>query len=1251
MKRKFLAFLLAFVMVVGMLPMAALAEENVDAGQTETDPAAPTEDGSGDGQTDTGDTGDDTNTGDTKATDAFSLDGSAVKELTESATIEGNGTKDVTVSVDPQKPIVWSPTDSTAGRTAGWWIGIDIVAPSYIKSENVEKAVYYKDNKSEENKFADKRDDKNDATKGFHMTAWNAMFDYTYEAQGKTYLDIMQERLTENPDYAVTYSWYFNWDGSDTTGEDVTVKGTDGKDVVVQGIDQKVTLIFKLKDCTLLEKPASDAQGTGKEPAIWPRNFEVTGSDGTTKAYYTTLPDAVAKAATGSTIKMLRDVEGPGVKLAASANKTLTIDFGGHIYTCADPAAGSTGTESQGFHLEKGNTVTLKNGTIAVKEGVQDTRTLIQNYSTLTLDSITLDGTNLHEALYKGVVFPQKATFTLNSYNGEVSLTNVTINKSKNSTTAYAIGCGWWPGTSNANYNWYPNGTKITVDDKSTFENVLLYRDDASQTTSNVSDANSTIKLGDTTYALKYEDANSPYYVEFAKSDNKLTPVLPAATVSYTALADKTIVADCIDKTMWVQFEKALPGNTWLWFDIKGTAADAPTYGIAAQANADGKTTKFAWSFLNNGQFEAWPKDSNGQDITTGIVSGEYTVTCYLLTGKLAGDATTKPEGAIQLWSETVNVADLTPATADPVVTLPEGANVPEDEVDKVKAAAANVKLPAETMNTLASEAYDTVVENNALPTQETIDAALKSANITVNDGDTVNLVVQTYMDVAVKEYTPADNTTTPATLATLTYDITPMYRVIATTETDTSKIAVDGETDGTANAAIVVEGQKLTVGHRVEVTVGLPTGFVEKDATTSNYPNVYVQHKGHEYTATVNEGSATGSGDTPLLAKFTNPHGFSTFTITATSTAVAKIGDDSYTSLQDAVNAVENNGTIILQKDCAENVTVSRAVVFTLDRDGKNFTGTITASSDYTLTVDDSKYTVTKKSGGGGSNPGGGSTGGGDYTGGGGGSSSGGSSYAVSVPSSVPNGTVKVSPTSASEGSRVTITATPAAGYEVGSVIVTDKDGNEIAVTDAGNGKYTFIMPKGKVDVKVEFVAKQTEDTGRFVDVDSSAWYADAVNWAVEKGITAGTSATTFSPNAPCTRAQVVTFLWRAAGSPEATGSNPFTDVAEGSYYYDAVLWAVEKGITVGTSATTFSPDTVCTRAQIVTFLWRYEDSPAATGSSSFTDVAPGDWFYSAVNWAVSEGVTAGTGANAFSPNADCTRAQTVTFLYRDMA
>lgn len=244
---------------------------------------------------------------------------------------------------------------------------------------------------------------------------------------------------------------------------------------------------------------------------------------------------------------------------------------------------------------------------------------------------------------------------------------------------------------------------------------------------------------------------------------------------------------------------------------------------------------------------------------------------------------------------------------------------------------------------------------------------------------------------------------------------------------------------------------------------------------------------------------------------------------------------------------------------------------------------------------------------------------------------------------------------TSATEGSRVTITVKPDEGYEVGAVTVTDKDGNQVRVTDAGNGKYTFTMPEGRVKVNVEFVATQdTPEIRRFDDVDSSAWYGNAVYWAVEKGITNGNSETanTFGPNEPCTRAQVVTFLWRAAGSPKPTGSNIFTDIAEGTYYYDAVLWAVENGITIGMTDTTFCPDFTCTRAQIVTFLWRYEGTPAASASSTFTDVADGDWFHDAVYWAVSKEITNGNGAlDLFDPNGSCTRAQTVTFLYRDMA
>ena len=164
--------------------------------------------------------------------------------------------------------------------------------------------------------------------------------------------------------------------------------------------------------------------------------------------------------------------------------------------------------------------------------------------------------------------------------------------------------------------------------------------------------------------------------------------------------------------------------------------------------------------------------------------------------------------------------------------------------------------------------------------------------------------------------------------------------------------------------------------------------------------------------------------------------------------------------------------------------------------------------------------------------------------------------------------------------------------------------------------------------------------------------WAHDAIDWAIVYKVTTGTSATTFSPNAGCTRAQVVTFLWRAAGEPEPTGtSNPFTDVKEGAYYYKAVLWAVENKVTTGTSTTTFSPDATCTRAQIVTFLWRFEGEPASsTTTNPFTDVKAGAYYEKAVLWASETGVTVGTSATTFSPDDTCTRAQVVTFLYRDI-
>ena len=252
---------------------------------------------------------------------------------------------------------------------------------------------------------------------------------------------------------------------------------------------------------------------------------------------------------------------------------------------------------------------------------------------------------------------------------------------------------------------------------------------------------------------------------------------------------------------------------------------------------------------------------------------------------------------------------------------------------------------------------------------------------------------------------------------------------------------------------------------------------------------------------------------------------------------------------------------------------------------------------------------------------------------------------YTVSV-DGVQNGSVTVTPKNAGKGDTVTITVTPDKGYQMETLTVTDKSGNTVKFTEK-NSKYTFTMPASAVTVKATFAEVEAENP--FVDVAEDAYYYDAVLWAAEEGITSGTDATHFSPDATCTRAQAVTFLWCAAGSPAPKSSTmPFTDVTADAYYHNAVLWAVENGITSGTSATTFSPDATCTRAQIVTFLWRAQESSAADTVNPFTDVAADAYYNSAVLWAVENGITAGTTATTFSPDNDCTRAQIVTFLYR---
>ena len=555
-----------------------------------------------------------------------------------------------------------------------------------------------------------------------------------------------------------------------------------------------------------------------------------------------------------------------------------------------------------------------------------------------------------------------------------------------------------------------------------------------------------------------------------------------------------------------------------------------------------------------------------------GLVTSDQSAFAYKV-----GDKVTNVETAVTAGEATVTI----PADVSGIIT---------------EAAVKDAAKAADTTKTLTDTVAASGMTNDpaVVGTKKAAEAALVAENIPVNSGDTVTVVVQPYLEVNVKS----------ADAGKLTLEISAKYNVVATTD--------DPTTIAPAKTATLKSGVPLSINKPIELTIALPTGF----ATASS---IYVQHKGYEYTATVDASGAT--------ATFINPHGFSTFTVTPTASAVAEVDGTNYTDLQKAVDAVSNNGTVKLLNDTSASAVVSRAVKFTLDKNSKSFTGAITAGSGYKLSVDGDVYTFTVRSSSGSS----------------GGSSSSSRRYDVSAPS-VKHGDVTVSPKTASKGDTVTITVKPDSGYELDTLTVKDASGSKIKVKDKGDGKFTFTMPASKVTVSAEFAEIETLD---FADVPTDAYYYEAVKWAAKKGITGGIGNGLFGPNQPCTRAQIVTFLWRAAGSPEPKTMSSFADVSMDAYYAKAVAWAVENGITTGTGDGKFSPDATCTRAQSVTFLFR-AIGKLVDSKAEFSDVLADSYYANAVDWAVENGVTNGIGDGLFGPDNSCTRAQIVTFLFR---
>ena len=531
------------------------------------------------------------------------------------------------------------------------------------------------------------------------------------------------------------------------------------------------------------------------------------------------------------------------------------------------------------------------------------------------------------------------------------------------------------------------------------------------------------------------------------------------------------------------------------------------------------------------------------------------------------------------------------PAVAEPEVNVDK---ISESDKPAVENAAKSVAVP-----TLGAAAGDKVAAMNKTDAERLVAKAQGLQNPT--------LYVQTALKVEPTAYS-AEN-------KTLTLDITPQYRIVASTADKADDIQLSGDSK---NAQVVQDYQKLTITAPTVVTMELPTGFVADGVDKLSIKHIKGNGTVEYYTGIVTETSGTKT-----LTFTTN--GFSPFVI---SSAVASIDGVMYPTLAEAVANVDSGKTIKLETDCAEAVTVSRTVKFTLDKKSHAFTGSIKAGSYTTVTATGTEpveYTFTY------SRP---------YSG-----SSSDPTYSVTV-DKTENGSVTVSPKSASKGSTVTITVKPDSGYTLETLTAIDSEGKEIQLTDKGEGKYTFTMPAGKVEVKATFM-EDNSVLNFFYDVPNGAYFYEAVKWAVKNGITTGVGNDLFAPEQPCTRAQIVTFLWRAAGSPEPKTASSFTDVPVSTYYAKAVAWAVENGITNGMTETTFAPDATCTRGQSVTFLYRALKG-TASGSANFTDVKSDAFYADAINWAVANNVTNGTSNTTFSPNADCTRAEIVTFLYR---
>lgn len=613
------------------------------------------------------------------------------------------------------------------------------------------------------------------------------------------------------------------------------------------------------------------------------------------------------------------------------------------------------------------------------------------------------------------------------------------------------------------------------------------------------------------------------------------------------------------------------------------------------------KSGKFA------GKFSTYKLGADGKaniSITGGVFSSDPSA--YLASGYAAVDNSGDTVYQYKVVQAGQNPAQVVTGEAD-VSVSGSITNADEKALAGEVVSALNNSNEKPDIGEALKAAAGTVANQNTVTKEQGKDA-LTNAGVSVTDTSNVTIVVQPYLEISVAAVSIQSST------KAVTLDITPMYITVATTDKNNIQLGATGK-----NAVQIGDAQELTITKPVTVTIPLTEGFV-KDGT------LYVKHVKDNGSTYYYKGSVKNN-----VLTFTNPNGFSLFSYsTSNSVVVADINGQGYASLADAITAVEKGGTIELLADNL-SATVSREISFTVTGEGVD-TVRLTAGSGYKMQQVGNTYTFTYI----------GTDGGGSST----------SGYLVSVDSGK-NGKVTVSPQRAEQGETVTITVKPDEGYELKDLTVTDKNGDSVKVSYKDDNKYTFKMPGSAVTVEATFQAvKEESPVDAFLDINTGAWYYDAVKYAVENGLMSGTGTYTFEPNTTLSRAMIAQMLYALEGKPSVSAANSFTDVSSNDWYAKAASWAQSKGIITGYEDGSFRPDAPLTREQLALILFNYskikgyDTSDKANLNGYLDGSSTSTWAQEGMTWAVGAGLLSGRGLNMLYPTGTATRAEVAQIM-----